>query len=162
MDTFITEYNSKATRPIRRADVKHLSDTKPTDAGFIASRINSFMQLRTGSEDIGVYPASYTYSKFEKIIQLIAMPSISEIGGDETLRVIVTIRDKKAMDEPKYYDLIDYNLKLAHPKDVIAGLLLSMVEGPLTDISYIKLRIDIIRDFVDALYNALLPNPISK
>lgn len=162
MQTFIDEYNSKTTRPVRRADIKHLADTKTSDVGFIASQINSFMQLRTGVEAVGTYPASYSYSQFDKILQLIALPRISETGGEATLRVIIAIRDKKAMDEPKYHDLIEYNLNIAHPKDVIAGLLLSLTEGPLAEISYIKLKIDILRDFVDALYSTLIPKPISK
>lgn len=163
MNDYIKLYNKNTSNtPVRPGDIKRIDGNIVTKTGVLSATINNFLRLRTGVEAMGAVPVVHNHPSYHKSLQLLFVPKVSEVGQDETLRVITLIYDTDAPTEPKCFELINFNMDIAHPKDVTAGLLLSLIEGPLAEISYIKLKIDIIRDFTDALNSVLLPRPITK
>lgn len=163
MNDFVTDYNKCTTNtPIRPADVKRISGEVTSKTGIVATAINSFLSLRTGDESIGMTGAWFGHQNYHKYIKFLAVPKISEAGGDETLRITALVYDKAVPEEPKSFELITYDLNIAHMKNVIAGIMLSLVEGPLGELNYTKLKIDITRDILDALQHALTPATIAK
>lgn len=163
MNNYTAIYNANTKQAqIRPADLKRVNGTFDSKTGKVATGINSFLKLRTGDESNETLGVTYGHHNYRKFIQLAAVPIVSEAGGDETLRVTAIVFDKDAPDEPKCFELINYNLSIAHPKDVVAGLALSLAEGPLAEMTYTKLKISIMRDFLDALQQCITQIPITK